>query len=156
MAASWTSHEGGVTAADGCVYFASDALRSHINSPITSWTAAFLPVDLCCMRTFLENRPSVSADSAEHHRFIPAHGTLSSRFPRSHVHNNASLSMFRFILVLFVRYTLEWSRTLRARGRAMANPNGWWARALRSWGASADARSRKVSCVGSGRVRVHS
>lgn len=37
------------------------------------------------------------------------------------------------------RYALEWSRTLNARGRAMAKKDGWWNQALRKWGTSADA-----------------
>ncbi|CAN0199383.1 unnamed protein product [Pylaiella littoralis] len=35
------------------------------------------------------------------------------------------------------RYSSEWARTLRARGRLMASSDGWWNRALRLWGAAA-------------------
>ncbi|CAM9124322.1 unnamed protein product [Scytosiphon promiscuus] len=35
------------------------------------------------------------------------------------------------------RYSSEWARTLRTRGRAMASPDGWWNQALRQWRAAA-------------------
>lgn len=47
------------------------------------------------------------------------------------------------------RYSSEWARTLRTRGRAMASPDGWWNQALRKWRAASAAtderhRRRKV------------
>ncbi|CAM9525617.1 unnamed protein product [Ectocarpus fasciculatus] len=47
------------------------------------------------------------------------------------------------------RYSSEWARTLRTRGRAMASADGWWNRSLRKWGASADRRSRR-KVIGTG------
>ncbi|CAB1118156.1 unnamed protein product [Ectocarpus sp. CCAP 1310/34] len=47
------------------------------------------------------------------------------------------------------RYSSEWARTLRTRGRAMASADGWWNRSMRKWGASADRRSRR-KVIGTG------
>ncbi|CBN74451.1 conserved unknown protein [Ectocarpus siliculosus] len=47
------------------------------------------------------------------------------------------------------RYSSEWARTLRTRGRAMASADGWWNRSLRKWGASAHRRRRR-KVIGTG------
>eukprot|EP00903_Cladosiphon_okamuranus_P010967 g10358.t1 len=50
------------------------------------------------------------------------------------------------------RYSSDWARTLRTRGRAMASADGWWNKALRQWGASSadERRRRKTKQVGTG------
>eukprot|EP00752_Nemacystus_decipiens_P004132 g3781.t1 len=50
------------------------------------------------------------------------------------------------------RYSSDWGRTLRTRGRAMASADGWWNSALRQWGASsaAERNKRKTKQAGTG------